>query len=110
MLIECTTPSTLQRTTNFHGNSVSDDSAEFHLLNTGHERVYHELQNRYAALESIRKSMRYVLMTYTNDVIKKLFELNRNQEINIMGALKQSIKTNDRSVLVDLLGAIIEKS
>lgn len=34
----------------------------------------------------------------------------RNQDINIMGALKQSIKTNDRSVLVDLLGAIIERA
>lgn len=47
-----------QRTNNFHGNSISDESSEFHLLNTGHERVYHELQNRYVALESIRKSIR----------------------------------------------------
>lgn len=39
---------------------MTDDSSEFHLLNTGHERVYQELQNRYVALESIRKSMRYV--------------------------------------------------
>ncbi|XP_037030529.1 katanin p80 WD40 repeat-containing subunit B1 [Bradysia coprophila] len=80
-----------QRTSNFHGHSMTDESSEFHLLNTGHDRVYQELQNRYVALESIRKSM-------------------RNQDINIMGALKQSIKTNDRSVLVDLLGAVIEKA
>ncbi|XP_037929985.1 katanin p80 WD40 repeat-containing subunit B1-like, partial [Teleopsis dalmanni] len=66
-----------------------DDSSEIHMLSTSHEQVYQELSNRHATLQLIRNSTR------SHDVI---------------GALRQAIQMNGRTVFVDLLGAILEKT
>ncbi|XP_036317461.1 katanin p80 WD40 repeat-containing subunit B1 isoform X2 [Rhagoletis pomonella] len=65
-----------------------DDSLEIQMLLASHEQIYQELSNRHATLQLIRNSTR------SHDII---------------GALKQAIKTG-RTVFVDLLGAIMEKT
>ncbi|XP_053948141.1 katanin p80 WD40 repeat-containing subunit B1 isoform X2 [Anastrepha ludens] len=65
-----------------------DDSLEIQMLLASHEQIYQELSNRHATLQLIRSSTR------SHDII---------------GALKQAIKTG-RTVFVDLLGAIMEKT
>ncbi|XP_055389693.1 katanin p80 WD40 repeat-containing subunit B1 [Condylostylus longicornis] len=66
----------------------ADDSADVQMLSAYHNHVFQELSNRHATLELIRNSTR------SQDVV---------------GALKQAIKTG-RTVFVDLLGAILEKT
>lgn len=70
-------------------NNRMDDSAEIQMLAASHEQVYQELSNRHATLQLIRNSTR------SHDIV---------------GALKQAIKMNGRTVFVDLLGAILEKT
>uniref|UniRef100_A0A1A9WVS0 Katanin p80 subunit C-terminal domain-containing protein n=1 Tax=Glossina brevipalpis TaxID=37001 RepID=A0A1A9WVS0_9MUSC len=64
------------------------ESPEIDMLSATHEQVYQELSNRHATLQIIRNSTR---------------------SHDIMGALKQAIKMG-RTVFVDLLGAILEKT
>ncbi|XP_055915704.1 katanin p80 WD40 repeat-containing subunit B1 [Eupeodes corollae] len=71
-----------------HNNRI-DDSLEIQMLASSHEEVYQELNNRHATLQLIRNSTR------SHDIV---------------GALKQAIKMNGRTVFVDLLGAILEKT
>lgn len=70
-------------------NNRMDDSSEIQMLAASHEQVYQELTNRHAFLKLIRNS------TMSHDIV---------------GALKQAIKMNGRTVFVDLLGAILEKT
>lgn len=68
---------------------TTDDTSEIQMLSSYHEQIYQELSNRYATLQLIRNS------TKSQDIV---------------GALKQSLKISGRSVFVDLLGAILEKT
>nr|XP_014086027.2 katanin p80 WD40 repeat-containing subunit B1 isoform X1 [Bactrocera oleae] len=72
----------------FGNHQNIDDSLEIQILLASHEQVFQELSNRNATLQLIRNSTR------SHDII---------------GALKQAIKTG-RTVFVDLLGAIMEKT
>ncbi|XP_004527166.1 katanin p80 WD40 repeat-containing subunit B1 isoform X2 [Ceratitis capitata] len=81
-----TQPNASQKSYGNHQNI--DDSLEIQMLLASHEQIYQELSNRNATLQLIRNSTR------SHDVI---------------GALKQAIKTG-RTVFVDLLGAIMEKT
>ncbi|KAL9880201.1 katanin p80 isoform 3-T3 [Glossina fuscipes fuscipes] len=75
-------------TKSFNTRPHMDDSPEIEMLSATHEQVYQELSNRHATLQIIRNSTR---------------------SHDIMGALKQAIKMG-RTVFVDLLGAILEKT
>ncbi|XP_067634521.1 katanin p80 WD40 repeat-containing subunit B1 isoform X2 [Eurosta solidaginis] len=72
----------------FTNRPMFDDSLEIQMLLASHEQIFQELNNRHATLQIIRNSTR------SHDII---------------GALKQAIKTG-RTVFVDLLGAIMEKT
>lgn len=72
-----------------YASDLANESHEMQLMATCHESVYQSLCNRHATLQIIRNSTR------THD---------------LMGALRCAIKMSDHSVLVDLLGAILEKT
>lgn len=67
-------------------SGTAEEGSSIQQLATEHERIFQELSNRYATIQLIR---------------------NRSQDIG--GALRHVIKMHDHSVLVDLLGAILEK-
>ncbi|XP_073827855.1 katanin p80 isoform X3 [Musca autumnalis] len=69
-------------------NNRMDDVPEIEMLSATHEQVYQELSNRNATLQIIRNSTR------SHDVLS---------------ALRQAIKMG-RTIFVDLLGAILEKT
>lgn len=85
-----------------------DDSSEIQMLSASHEILYQELSNRHATLQLIRNSTRYEWIYFWNVSDFKWNYICRSQDI--VGALRQAIKINGRTVFVDLLGAIIEKT
>ncbi|XP_055304614.1 katanin p80 WD40 repeat-containing subunit B1 [Sitodiplosis mosellana] len=72
----------------YNGHGSAEENAEISVLTAYHERVYQQLSTRYATLQLVRNSM-------------------RSQDIG--GAIRHVAKMQDHSVMVDLLGAIIEK-
>ncbi|XP_023305045.2 katanin p80 WD40 repeat-containing subunit B1 isoform X1 [Lucilia cuprina] len=77
-----------QKSFNNSRHGIDDNVPEIEMLSATHEQVYQELSNRNATLQIIRNSTR------SHDVL---------------AALRQAIKMG-RTVFVDLLGAILEKT
>ncbi|KAM7350009.1 katanin p80 isoform 4-T4 [Cochliomyia hominivorax] len=77
-----------QKSFNNSRHGIDDNIPEIEMLSATHEQVYQELSNRNATLQIIRNSTR------SHDVL---------------AALRQAIKMG-RTVFVDLLGAILEKT
>lgn len=71
------------------GGMGSNEEYEIQLLRNEHDTVYHSLSNRTLQLSAIRS------YTQTGDISM---------------ALKVAVRMNDQHILVDLLGAILEKS
>lgn len=68
------------------GAGTAEESSNIQQLASEHDRIHQQLSNRYATIQLIR---------------------NRSQDIS--GALRHVVKMRDHAVLVDLLGAILEK-
>ncbi|XP_031625371.1 katanin p80 WD40 repeat-containing subunit B1 [Contarinia nasturtii] len=81
-------PKPYGNSSNYNGHGSAEENAEISVLTAYHERVIQQLSTRYATLQLVRNS-------------------TRSQDIG--GALRHVAKMQDHSVMVDLLGAIIEK-
>ncbi|GAB0086604.1 Katanin p80 WD40 repeat-containing subunit B1 [Sergentomyia squamirostris] len=78
-----------QKIMNYGQPEGANEGYEMKMLTSNHETVYQELCNRHASLKIVKESV-------------------KGQDIHT--ALKQSVRLKDHAVLVDLLGAILEKS
>ncbi|XP_059618123.1 katanin p80 WD40 repeat-containing subunit B1 [Phlebotomus argentipes] len=78
-----------QKIMNYGQPEGANEGYEMKMLTSSHDTVYQELCNRHASLKIVKESV-------------------KGQDIHI--ALRQSVRLKDHAVLVDLLGAILEKS
>ncbi|XP_055712346.1 katanin p80 WD40 repeat-containing subunit B1 isoform X2 [Phlebotomus papatasi] len=78
-----------QKIMNYGQPEGANEGYEMKMLTSSHDTVYQELCNRHASLKLVKECV-------------------KGQDIHT--ALRQSVRLKDHAVLVDLLGAILEKS
>ncbi|KAG5683990.1 hypothetical protein PVAND_013243 [Polypedilum vanderplanki] len=87
--LSSTSTSSHESMSNFSSYETSSEAHEIQIIQSGHDMMFNTLCNRITSLDMIRNHMR------TQD---------------LLAAIRASARIKDDSVIVDLLGAILEKS